>query len=301
LTGLIYAAIVVAWAAYLVPLALRRHDEVSHTRSIERFSSTMRVLSRRGSATAERLVVRPPRPVDRPVDPVLSPTLKSDGASSVATPAVRPTRSAQAAAARRRRLVLIVLATGLVLTGAASTFSLVPLWSGAVPVALIVVFLIVARRQVRKAEESFWSAAAQRPLEPSNVVRRSAVRVDASHGAAKPAMAASSPESTNADDEPTITLSTDEIAAAAPDLTQRRVTAVALSTADGSSLWDPVPVMLPAYVGKPAARRTIRTIELGEPGTWSSGHREDDSETAAAAQAEHAAEAPAEPRRAVNG
>jgi hypothetical protein len=39
LTGVIYAAIVVAWAAYLVPLALRRHDEAARSRSIERFSS----------------------------------------------------------------------------------------------------------------------------------------------------------------------------------------------------------------------------------------------------------------------
>ncbi len=301
MTGLIYAAIVVAWAAYLVPLALRRHDEVSHTRSIERFSSTMRVLSRRGSATAERLVVTPPRPVDR----VLSPSLKS-ATSDDARPAIRPTRAARAVAARRRRRVLILLAVVLALTGAASAFSLAPWWSGAVPLALILGFLVVARRQVRKAEESVWVAASQQQREPSNVVRRSAVRVDASHGAARPAEAGEAAESAEADDEPTITLSTEAIAAAAPDLTEERVMAISLSTADGSSLWDPLPVMLPTYVGKPAARRTIRTIELGEPGTWSSGHSEHDSQTAAAAavQGEQAAEvvkASDEPCRAVSG
>ena len=299
LTGLIYAAIVVAWAAYLVPLALRRHDEASRTRSIERFSSTMRVLSRRGSATAERLVVTPPRAVDR----VLSPSLKSAATSDDATPDIRPTRAAQVAAARRRRRVLIVFTAVLALTGSASAFWLAPWWSFAIPLALILGFLVVARRQVRKAEDSFWVAASKQRLDPSNVVRRSAVRVDASHGAAKPA---ESGEGAEADDEPTITLSTEAIAAAAPDLTEERVMAISLSTADGSSLWDPLPVMLPTYVDKPAARRTIRTIELGEPGTWSSGHSEDDSQTVAAAavQGEQAAEvgkASDEPRRAANG
>lgn len=256
----------------------------------------MRVLSRRGSATAERVVLTPPRHVDR----VLSPTLKASAAGGGATAAGRPTRAASAAAARRRRRVLIALTALLTVTGGVSAFSLAPWWSFAVPLALILGFLIVARRQVRKAEESFWVAASQRPLEPSNVVRRAPARVDASHGAAKDARGA------DEDDEPTIVLSTEEIAAASPDLTQERVTAVALSTADGSSLWDPVPVMLPAYVGKPAAKRTIRTIELGEPGTWSSGHNEDDSQTVAAdaalgEQAAEVGEAAQEPRPAVNG
>jgi len=296
LTGLIYAAIVVAWAAYLVPLALRRHDESSNTRSIERFSSTMRVLSRRRPDPAERLVVTPRRPVDR----VLSPTLKPAPADRDRTPVVRTTRAASAAAARRRRRVLIVLAVALMLTGGASAFSVAALWSFTIPLGLILGFLVVARRQVRKAEESFWVAASQHPLESSNVVRRSAARVDASHGAAKHSVGG------EGNDEPTITLSTEEIAAAAPDLSEERVTAVSLSTADGSSLWDPLPVMLPAYVDKPAAKRTSRTIELGEPGTWSSGHSEDDSQSvaAAAALAESAADVgePAEEaRRAVNG
>ena len=47
-----------------------------------------------------------------------------------------------------------------------------------------------------------------------------------------------------------------------------------IPTEDGGSLWDPLPVTLPTYVTKPKARRTVRTIDLGEPGTWTSGtHR----------------------------
>ena len=37
-------------------------------------------------------------------------------------------------------------------------------------------------------------------------------------------------------------------------------------------LWDPVPVTLPTYVGKAAAQRTVRTIDLDATGVWTSGH-----------------------------
>jgi hypothetical protein len=35
--------------------------------------------------------------------------------------------------------------------------------------------------------------------------------------------------------------------------------------------WDPVQVPLPTYVTKAKAVRTVRTVDLGEPGTWTSG------------------------------
>ncbi|RKS68588.1 hypothetical protein CLV35_3716 [Motilibacter peucedani] len=68
MTGLIFGTIVAAWAAVLVPMWLRRHDERNEARSVERFSSAMRVLSRRGPATSgpaapgRRAVVMPARP-----------------------------------------------------------------------------------------------------------------------------------------------------------------------------------------------------------------------------------------------
>ena len=47
------------------------------------------------------------------------------------------------------------------------------------------------------------------------------------------------------------------------------------------SLWDPMPVTLPTYVGKPAAeRRTVRTIDLDSTGVWTSGRTEADSQIA---------------------
>ncbi|MDX6310468.1 MAG: hypothetical protein QOI06_3514, partial [Nocardioidaceae bacterium] len=89
------------------------------------------------------------------------------------------------------------------------------------------------------------------------------------------------------DDEPTVTLTAAERKqAAAAMIAEEHVVAVAMETSEGGSLWDPLPVTLPTYVGTAVAKRTFRTIELGEAGTWSSGHSDADSETVAATAAQ---------------
>jgi len=45
-TGLIYVVIIALWAAVLIPMWLRRHDQISEVRSTLRFSSAMRTLGR---------------------------------------------------------------------------------------------------------------------------------------------------------------------------------------------------------------------------------------------------------------
>ncbi|MGB0102259.1 MAG: hypothetical protein WBP61_18415, partial [Nocardioides sp.] len=64
LSALIFVALAVAWAVYLVPKALRHHDDDARSRTVDRFSHTMRVLARREpvSRTSARLVVTPGRP-----------------------------------------------------------------------------------------------------------------------------------------------------------------------------------------------------------------------------------------------
>lgn len=62
-SGIIYAVVVVIWIAYFVPAWLRRHDEVSESRSVERYRSAMRVVSRGTAAeiavtTLERVEAR---------------------------------------------------------------------------------------------------------------------------------------------------------------------------------------------------------------------------------------------------
>ncbi|MBD0420540.1 hypothetical protein H0H10_15530 [Streptomyces sp. TRM S81-3] len=63
-SGLIYAVIVGAWAAYLVPMWLRRQDELNEARPTERFSTAIRLLS--GRAGMERRYAKDLR--SRPAD-----------------------------------------------------------------------------------------------------------------------------------------------------------------------------------------------------------------------------------------
>lgn len=135
-SGLIYAVIVGAWAAYLVPMWLRRQDELNEARPTERFSTAIRLLSGRAGmerryakdlrarsadegeqgvhdpdATTDSVDVRafavsqtrpqtqapvPPLPDERP-EPGRVPAARRS------TDAARRDRSAQAAAERARR------------------------------------------------------------------------------------------------------------------------------------------------------------------------------------------------------
>jgi hypothetical protein len=112
---------------------------MAQSRSVDRFSHTMRVLGRSGSPASgaarpeARQVVKPPTP-------------------EAAKPATRHTVtrvSARRAAARRRRVLgLLLLAVAVVATLAWR--AIVPWWSVAVPGGLIGVFVVVARITVRR-------------------------------------------------------------------------------------------------------------------------------------------------------
>ncbi|MFE6892685.1 gephyrin-like molybdotransferase receptor GlpR [Streptomyces sp. NPDC057694] len=90
-SGLIYAVIVGAWAAYLVPMWLRRQDELNEARPTERFSTAIRLLSGRAGMErryAKDLQARSPEDERRgdPVDPD-APTDPVDVRAFVAPPA----------------------------------------------------------------------------------------------------------------------------------------------------------------------------------------------------------------------
>ncbi|WP_413115534.1 gephyrin-like molybdotransferase receptor GlpR [Streptomyces sp. CY1] len=70
-SGLIYAVIVGAWAAYLVPMWLRRQDELNEARPTERFSTAIRLLS--GRAGMERRYAKSRADLERPGDPADDP------------------------------------------------------------------------------------------------------------------------------------------------------------------------------------------------------------------------------------
>jgi hypothetical protein len=143
LSGLIFVALAVAWAAYLIPKALRHHEDVVRGRSVDRFSHSMRVLARREpvSARAARLVVTPPRDEVRRVQPSLEDQY-----------AARRAATHQATKRRRRVLGLLLLAVAGTVTAAA----LHQLgWTYAViPGGLLVVWLVACRLMVRR--ERSW-------------------------------------------------------------------------------------------------------------------------------------------------
>ncbi|MFC9604802.1 gephyrin-like molybdotransferase receptor GlpR [Streptomyces niveus] len=92
-SGLIYAVIVGAWAAYLVPMWLRRQDELNEARPTERFSTAIRLLSgragmeRRYAKELQDRTTEEPGPDDEP-DVAAEPTSSVD-VRSFSAPAAR--------------------------------------------------------------------------------------------------------------------------------------------------------------------------------------------------------------------
>jgi hypothetical protein len=254
-TGLIYVAIVAAWAAYLVPMMLKRNDEVSRRRSAEKYSSSdARVLSRQNDGQARaRYVVKHPHPSRADGGP-------GNDAPGVDAPGVpappqryAPNRARRVAAMRRRR-VLSILTLSLLTVTALSSFAMLPWWSLAIPVVLIVTFIVMTRVQLRRA------ARLRAELQAERRARAEAVH---DHG---PATAPADAEMTLELNLPIAPETVSEPAAAPP--------------AEG--LWDPVPVTLPTYVMKEKAPdRTVRTISLSGPEVFSSARTADPEPEAA--------------------
>lgn len=141
LSALIFVALAVSWAVYLVPKALKHHDDVVRSRSVDRFSHTMRVLARREPVDRRnaRLVVSPGR---TPSSPIVS--------TKHTTPAPAPlTREATNRAARRRRRVLGAVLLALVATAAVAGFGVISWWYVAIPGGLLVAWLVACRLMVR--------------------------------------------------------------------------------------------------------------------------------------------------------
>ncbi|NYI45736.1 hypothetical protein BJ993_002816 [Nocardioides aromaticivorans] len=297
LSALIFVALAVAWAVYLVPKALKYHEEDSANRSVDGFSDRLRVLARREavSASAAELVPAGRKPstarveesVEEPAAPA-EPEVAHDEEPAAPTPAPRAPRPALArrlaarrAAERRRRVFNVLLLLNLVVAGLGIGKVIGLAWIAA-PVALLVAWLVACRLMVRR--ERAARAAANR--------RRRRTLADE-------AIAAEDAETDEVADEPAEVLgeldaddNTDEIPA---------VTAALLEEEPVVDGWTPVPVPLPTYVAKAPAGRTVRTIDLDSTGVWSSGRNEADSQLAREADAQRAqadADAAADERRA---
>ena len=260
LSALIFVALAVAWAVYLIPKALKHHDEVVRSRSVERFSKTMRVLARREPINRRdaRLVVTPGR---QP-----SATTVETKASSVSQsqPSYAARRAAARKATRRRRNVLglILLANAVVIGLAVARVITWPY--AAIPAGLLVAWLVACR-----------------------------VMVKGERAAARPVRAAASVETT---DELPETVDSPMVPEVEALDTEEADEAPAPVRVEGE--WDMVPTTLPTYVSKAAAvRRTVQTIDLDSTGVWSSGRKDEDSLLAREAEeSDRAARAAAERR-----
>ncbi|MBD3947285.1 divisome protein SepX/GlpR [Nocardioides ganghwensis] len=288
LSALIFVALAVAWAVYLIPKALKHHDEVVRSRSVEKFSHTMRVLARREPVDrrSARLVVSPVRaslrpPVEtkahaQPVAETVSASVTTTVTREVTAPVARTPRtspvaeraSARRAAKRRRNVLALVLLANTVVIGLAAASVIAWPWVAA-PAAVLVAWLVACRVSVRAERRQRTARSAieiglpplieeeQGDLTGELPVTPPQPRVPAAPAAPEPS------ESSPAADAPGVV--TGEIPVVGG--------------------WDMVPTTLPTYVNKPAAaRRTVSTIDLDSTGVWSSGRNDEDSALARSAE-----------------
>ncbi|MEU2869784.1 hypothetical protein ABZ769_11335 [Streptomyces olivoreticuli] len=312
-SGLIYAVIVGAWAAYLVPMWLRRQDELNEARPTERFSTAIRLLS--GRAGMERRYAKgleeratddaqdsgdpvdargsepeaPTETVDvRPFGaPAQAPAGAPPGVPHPSPSAAERARRSKVLARRRRTTVVLFLAftLGAVVAGVGG---LAFLWAPAAPALLLSAYIVYLRTHERRRfaftmDQRRAELAAQRLREgrprprqavPDPVTAAAPLDDAVTHPAPAPAPPAE-PSATAG--RRALVEQTDH----AEWVDQQRDR----GTGGG---WEPVPVPLPTYVTAPVAPRAGDSVDLGAPDTWSS---------ARSSTAEPTGRRPAEDRR----
>ena len=274
-SALIFVALAVAWAVYLIPKALEHHGESDRARTVERFSDRMRVLARREPVSRRTARLVGPEAAAADAADVVDRTASRPAPEPVApeplTPAqLRAHRRAAARAAKRRLRVVTLILLANVVVAALAAFSVIAWVWCAVPVAVLVAWLVACRLMVKR-ERAAVRPQRRLPVDP----------------AAQPAV-----EPASTDDTTTVAAVTDtpfdgevaESAASAEDPVGEP------EVAKDPGSWDPVPVTLPTYVTKAVAPRSVSTIDLDSTGVWSSGRNESDSALARDADAAHAAD-----------
>ncbi|MFJ9615710.1 divisome protein SepX/GlpR [Streptomyces noursei] len=297
-SGLIYAVIVGAWAAYLVPMWLRRQDELNEARPTERFSTAIRLLS--GRAAMQRRYdkehgARPaddagdeqePDALDDPAgdrsfgDPAPAPALPDDTPTRAHDAPPRSslaerTKRAKVLARRRRTITMLFLAftAGAI---AAAVGGLPFFWAPALPAVLLTAYIVYLRAQERRRftftmDQRKAEAAARRLREgrprphqaadqPPAADHQPAVHADAVEAAPEPPRPAVPPHTAGAR---ALVEETDHAEWVDQQRERER-----RRPATGS--WEPVPVPLPTYVTAPVAPRATSHVDLDADDAWSS-------------------------------
>ncbi|NUK10059.1 hypothetical protein HRW18_19045 [Streptomyces lunaelactis] len=309
-SGLIYAVIVGAWAAYLVPMWLRRQDELNEARPTERFSTAIRLLSGRGAM--ERRYARELRERNAEAAPDGDPDAATDRLSSVdvrafAAPPARtearmdvPARQAPAAPAvpsqvrppapaprprpngaaaerarrtkvlARRRRTTVVLFFAFTLGAIVAAVGGLGFLWAPAGPAVLLSGYIVHLRSQERRRFAF-TMDRRRAEAAAQRLRENRPR---RHQA--PAASAAEPdEESEARPEP------EPAAALSPQEAGRRALVEQTDHAEWvdqqrergparGDSWDPVPVPLPTYVTAPVAPRATSGVDFSDPETWSS-------------------------------
>lgn len=274
LSSLIFVALFVAWAVYLVPKALRSHEEETDSRSVEGFSDRLRVLARRDAVSASESVL-----VSGEMPAVV------DEEPAAPTPAPRASRPARtvSAAQRRRRVLGFLLILNVALVALAVGKVAHPAWIG-LSAGLLVAWLVACRLMVRREQAARVVAVRKRRRTLADEV---IAAEDVAEDAAEDAAEEPAPLSDDTDEIPVVV---------AEVIDEEPVTGPVVAG------WTPVPVTLPTYVAKAPAGRTVRTIDLDSTGVWSSGRNDADSQLAREADAQRAqADAEADVERRASG
>ena len=288
LSGIIFVALAVAWAAYLIPKALKHHDEVVRSRSVDRFSHTMRVLARREPMNKRdsRLVVTPSRAASTPIVETKAHAVDPAVAGAAAPPIVRTAANRKATKRRRRVLGLLLLVNAAVIGLAAARVS-DWVWE-AIPAGLVLVWLVACRLMVKRER----SVPVARPAADPGEAGQSAVQPDVDVRVEA---------GVEGGVEGGVDVDVERNEQGFDELDPANQTADVPTVPIGDpELWDPLPMTLPTYVTKPTAtRRGVRTIALDDAGVWTSGRTEGDA--AIAREAEKADKAARTARKQGNG
>lgn len=235
MTGLIYVVIIALWAAVLIPIWLRRHDQISEVRSTARFSSAMRSLGRKE--------VR-------------------EGRRSGEPAASHPRTRAQEIAARRRAIVMGSSSAALALALVLAVVGVIPRWVPILLAVVVLTYVIAAvvtssQRGASRQLSEVSTGDRRRRIEPGAYEElddyREVAFSDQVAEVAYPRTRGVRPASKRSRDAQ-ITAAMDDFLAWDPWEGEQ-----VQQAAEGG--WTAVPTTLPTYVNAPRATRVRRPIE----------------------------------------
>lgn len=255
-SGLIYMAILGAWAVYLVSRCLRSPGAQPDTQAAPTDGAVLRRRGRREPAPTYSMLR--PRPADAAAPVVkrrqadLGPRGGRPVGAGVPAPALPQRKPISRATARRRRRMLSLLSLAVAATSTAAALLLLPLWAPGIPGLLLVTYLVELRAQARRAKAPLVRVA--KPPIVANIEAaqtgpvRKALRISVSEPFVDPWPAFE-----------------------AEPAAERK-----------SACWEPVPVPVPTYlkIAKPATvpEFTGRKIDVSAGRLWVSSSADDTQE-----------------------